>query len=743
MIVRCSKCNSAFAVDDDKVMNKRFAFTCPKCDNENIFDNRKEKKSDLTGQAVVDEAHPDVENRLSKERTPREEALVGTEQEEYAPQPVMAENVDHGTERNLHAEDDSILEDSLSIDDDLSGLAEPEGLEETEPSLESAELPPADDMQSDVPLDDLAIDDELKDLDMPDTDFEKDIAPGTKPRAAAGETALDDFDEIPVFKSTSAPIKDEMEPGDAGEPVELDEIDDIDKILAEDVKEKEIVDDFKPLDEEALKSTGDETEDIDIGGEIKTEEMYRADEGQEDESITIDLDSLDIDLEGEDGSAIKKGSDAGGAAGKQDVSADEDENITIDLDSLDIDLKEDAEVLQGENHEDLDLDISDFSEETIQELEGTPKDVRKDDDDITLDLDTLDISLDETGEIKKGEAVDEDEKLTIDDAGLTLDELTPIDGSRSSLASERMTDEEDIKLRIDDIDPNLDMHAIEKELHEAESILTDEPVKDDDLFMADDLSDLPEIDFDEEFNKVDDQAVSPAMRGARRDDDVMSIEDVGRGPVKKGGLQKDIPDMVPQGAVNFSIDYSIKYSRGGALLRLLLLFFIGLIPHYVVFSVYNVLSLILGFINYIVVIFSGKSVEDFSGIHENTLRYLLSISASGLGIVEEMPIFAGRDNIDYPLQMRIVYPLHSSRILAFLRLTGLGIIIILLPHLLILGVMSLAIPLVFLIGEFSVLITGGWPYLLFDFMIRYYRYTARVLAFCIGIIDQYPRFKFD
>jgi hypothetical protein len=139
--------------------------------------------------------------------------------------------------------------------------------------------------------------------------------------------------------------------------------------------------------------------------------------------------------------------------------------------------------------------------------------------------------------------------------------------------------------------------------------------------------------------------------------------------------------------------------------------------------VYNILSIILGFINHIVVIATEKNIEDFSEIHENTLRYLLSISASSIGIVEEMPIFAGRDNIDYPLQM--------------------SIILLTLPHLLILGIISLVLPLAFIVGILSVIITGGWPHLLFDFMTRYYRHIARVLAFSIGIVDVYPKFKFE
>ena len=53
MIVRCTNCDSAFAVDDGKVKDKKFAFTCPKCTTENIIDNRK-------GEPIADTVLPDT-----------------------------------------------------------------------------------------------------------------------------------------------------------------------------------------------------------------------------------------------------------------------------------------------------------------------------------------------------------------------------------------------------------------------------------------------------------------------------------------------------------------------------------------------------------------------------------------------------------------------------------------------------------------------------------------------------------
>jgi hypothetical protein len=753
MIVRCTNCNSAFAVDDAKVENKKFAFTCPKCDNENVIDNRLQIKSSLAGPAIVDEALRDTSEDLAPERGHREEALVGRGMDDAFDELPVGRGHERTGGRDLMSEEDILLDESPAIDtDDLSGLAEPE--QETETSLEAAELPPADDMQSDMPLDDLLLDDELKDLDIE--------APGKEEKGAAAgsgrKTSTDDTDslifeeqneDLDEMKKESDLIHDELDVlEDAGEPVELAEVDDIDKLLAEDEKQKEIIDEFEPIDLDMARPGKTAVEpDLLLDDEIKTEEMYRAD-GADDESITIDLDTLDIDLEGGEGKPnadVKANAKAAPEAAVAPLApaASEDENITIDLDTLDIDLQEGEEVSTGEAQEDLGLDLSDFSDETIQELEGASKPSRHaEEEDITLNLEELDISLEESDEIKDGEILDEDEKLTLEDAGLTLEELTTDELSSVSARADRK-DEEDIKLTIEEVDPDFDMQAIEKELKEAESILSEAPGVENDRSVIDELSDLPDIDFDEDLELVDIETGKKATPVLLRDDDLIKIDEEEKPLPKRGGLKKELPDMVPRGAVNISIDYSLKYSRIGALLRLCGLFLIGLIPHYAVFFVYNMLSLILSGLNHLVVIATGKNVEDFSGIHENTLRYLLSISSSMIGIVEEMPVYAGRNNIDYPLQLRVVYPLRSSKLLAVLRLTGIGILLFSLPHLLILGLISLFIPLLFLVGMISVLATGGWPHLLFEFMTRYYRYSARVLAFNIGLVDVYPSFKFE
>jgi len=91
----------------------------------------------------------------------------------------------------------------------------------------------------------------------------------------------------------------------------------------------------------------------------------------------------------------------------------------------------------------------------------------------------------------------------------------------------------------------------------------------------------------------------------------------------------------------------------------------------------------------------------------------------------------------------VVYPVRHSRVLAFLRLTGVGIVIAALPHLLLLSLLSLGAWLITIAGLVSIIAVRKWPGVLFDFMRRYFNYAANVFSFVTGIVDKYPSFRFE
>ena len=699
MIVSCKKCETNYSVDDEKVADKKFAFTCPKCDTENVIDNRRSPRPAVTAGAVRQE---------TRERDAGLKAAFSDEGKRREGREVGATDIPPQS-------DEALLEEGGFSEDDLSGLAEPEGMGDLSADIDERGPAATAKQRSDIPLDDHG----LEDLELPEIDE-------TEVKGAAEPSFEELSDGIGDAREKEIAITDELEAHeDASKPIHLDEADDIDALLSD--EGKEIVDDFEPLEKEHPASRRAEV-DIPFDEEIKSEEIYRAEKASEEDDLTLDLDTLDIDLE-EGGSPARPGKDAGAAAGEVAVptraTPSDEENITIDLDSLDIELEDEAKVSEGETPDDLELDISDFSDESIEELKSVEAKSETEDENITLDLDSLDISLDETGEIKPGEEFDEDETLTVEDAGLSMDELT---GDELSV----VTDETAPRHKGSSAD-ELDF---EREIREAEAILSESGGIPDDLTLEE-LNDLPDIDIDKELGVASERATTS------EEDELILLDERASAPEARGGLKKELPDLETRGAVNFSIDFALKYSRLGALARLTGLYAIRLIPHAVACAVYGVLSGILAFLNNTIVALTGRGVEDFSDIHQNTLRYLLSMNACMAGVVEDAPVPAGRGDIDYPLQLSITYPARSSRMLALLRLTGIGILLAALPHIVILILMTPLAVIAPVIGLFSVLATGRWPHILYDALTRYYRYLARVSAYLIGVVDSYPPFTFN
>jgi len=602
-------------------------------------------------------------------------------------------------------------------------------------------------------------------MDLDEVTIEEDIADEDE------KITLDDLDEeIAVDDISQTAV--EIEAGGDDLNLDLDNLDETEEIdISDDLVEVSAEDDttisfepaadnapgiesgaeeFVPLEEEIpvemeddLDLNSDDEVDLDVDGvvdeislegdEFSGEEIKVSETGDEDmvetEKITVD------DVPGE----VVLAQDSAG-------SLDDDTDITIDLDSLDIQLEEienghtePAETAGTEDiEEDEKITLDDVSEDTIQEVDILADDsiAEEEDEDITLDMDTLDLNLDETGETREGEVLeDDDERLSLSDAGLTPDQI--VDEEEKQLSDDSMLEEEeDLKLSIDEVDAEL-ASTEDDEIH---------PIFDDEIDIVEDsidIDDLPEIDLDEiergSADLIDDsEEIIPLTEDESFDETPSHIY-----ADELDDIRKDKRDIVPRGTANVSIDYSLKYSRVAALLRICGLFIIGMIPHILVNIVYSMVALILGFINWFLVAVTGEPVEAFTEIQENTLRRLLAFGACYMDLVEELPLYSGREDIDYPLQFDVTYPVKYSRVLAILRLSVVGIYLLALPHILLLMILTIGSIPISIAGLICVLAKKTWPNMLFDPMVKYYNYSAKVNAFIIGLVDEYPKFDLE
>ncbi len=95
----------------------------------------------------------------------------------------------------------------------------------------------------------------------------------------------------------------------------------------------------------------------------------------------------------------------------------------------------------------------------------------------------------------------------------------------------------------------------------------------------------------------------------------------------------------------------------------------------------------------------------------------------------------------YPVDMVVEYPERSSRLLALAGLLVLLKLLLLLPHVVLLSILSMAAPIIALIGYLAVLVIGRYPRSLFDLQVGLLRWSTRVNAYFMSLTDRYPPFS--
>ena len=95
----------------------------------------------------------------------------------------------------------------------------------------------------------------------------------------------------------------------------------------------------------------------------------------------------------------------------------------------------------------------------------------------------------------------------------------------------------------------------------------------------------------------------------------------------------------------------------------------------------------------------------------------------------------------YPANCSVEYPESSSRIWALLGFLFWIKVIALIPHIIILEILSIVSWIILTIGYLVVIFTGKYPRALFDFMLGVGIWNYRVNCWIVGLTDKYPPFS--
>ena len=153
-------------------------------------------------------------------------------------------------------------------------------------------------------------------------------------------------------------------------------------------------------------------------------------------------------------------------------------------------------------------------------------------------------------------------------------------------------------------------------------------------------------------------------------------------------------------------------------------------------------SRVVGVISWFAILFTGKLPEGLANVQAMYLRYTLRTYTFAGFMREEYPPFAfdttATDPGDDPRVRVDIQPQLTDRN----RLTAFFRIILVIPHLVVLAVLTFAAGVVTLIAAFAVLFTGHWPTGMRDFVINVNRWSLRVQAYLLLLTDAYPPFAF-
>jgi hypothetical protein len=188
--------------------------------------------------------------------------------------------------------------------------------------------------------------------------------------------------------------------------------------------------------------------------------------------------------------------------------------------------------------------------------------------------------------------------------------------------------------------------------------------------------------------------------------------------------------------VQLELDAPLEVARWRPLVHWLLA-----IPHFLVVYVLQLASGVLTFIAFFAILFTARIPEGIFNFIVAVHRYQWRVTTYLFFMREPYPPFSvapsATDPGTDPARLSTAYPERLSRLLIFVKW------LLVLPHLLVLFVLSIGAFVALVGGFFAVLFTGRWPQGLRDFLIGLHRWGTRVQAYAGLLTDRYPPFSLN
>jgi hypothetical protein len=191
--------------------------------------------------------------------------------------------------------------------------------------------------------------------------------------------------------------------------------------------------------------------------------------------------------------------------------------------------------------------------------------------------------------------------------------------------------------------------------------------------------------------------------------------------------------------MKFNIRHQDRYSRGELILRTFLGWLYIAIPHGFLLFFAGLWGLILSFLAFWAVLFTGRYPRKFFDFQVGLCHWSTRLNARLYNLSDGYPPF-GLHKHDEAIELEIPYPEKLSRGLLILRILF-GWIYVLIPHGFILFFRVIATAVVMIIAWFIVLFTGRYPASMHAFVTGTLRWGMRVNLYISFMTDNYPPFS--
>jgi hypothetical protein len=184
----------------------------------------------------------------------------------------------------------------------------------------------------------------------------------------------------------------------------------------------------------------------------------------------------------------------------------------------------------------------------------------------------------------------------------------------------------------------------------------------------------------------------------------------------------------------FVVDSPYEVARWRPLVHWLLF-----IPHAAISYALRTLAGVVGFVYWLVLLFTGKLNRGLYGVMALYARYDSRATSYLVGFSETYPPFdfhtGGADNGAYPpVTLNLPEPPETGS-----RKLALNVLLAI-PHYIMIMIYAVAAFAVAVVSWFAVLFTGAWPQGMRDFLVRVNNYYYRVWLYAVMVETEYPKF---